>query len=155
MFADDWHSLPGHSREKYQLYLCSPEWGALRRAAAMRANGWCERCHMRQGAVSHHRTCVRRYFERLDDLAWICDDCHNFIHGRLACDPRLSQPRRFQWRPSSRHNRGGFSPYLIRRAEFRAIRQNAVLWMLATGGIVTWLWPDFPRWFLAMLAAAQ
>jgi hypothetical protein len=38
----DWKLLPD-GREKYQAYLCSPEWGGRRAAVERRSGGMCER----------------------------------------------------------------------------------------------------------------
>jgi hypothetical protein len=102
---------------------------------------------------------------------WICAACHEFVSGKRAEDPALhpvAEPapairydsfRLHEWRPPrrpwfSRRRYGAYSPLLVRRAEARAISQTAVLWMFVADGVLTWLWPDFPRWLLSILEAA-
>lgn len=85
--ATDWKEIEGHSKEKYQLYLCSREWSVLREAVRKRADGICERCHKNPMHSCHHLTYARVYRERLDDLQAICDGCHAFTHGKIDTDP--------------------------------------------------------------------
>src|SRR5262245_8214677 len=81
----DWQSLTG--TEKYQAYLASREWGLLREAVHQRAHGTCERCYKGKGNAVHHLTYARIYCERLEDLALLCDGCHDYTHGRSHKDP--------------------------------------------------------------------
>lgn len=69
-------------REKYEAYLCSPEWGRLRAAVHERAGGVCERCYIAPIYAVHHLTYIRKYNERLEDLQGVCFECHEFIHGK-------------------------------------------------------------------------
>jgi len=73
--------------EKYQEYLCSREWGLKREAVIERSNGVCERCKRNPGAAVHHKTYARIYKEPLTDLIYLCDECHDFVHGREHVDP--------------------------------------------------------------------
>lgn len=73
-------------REKYAAYLCSPEWGQLRRRVIFR-DSICKRCRVNPSAHAHHLTYARKYHEDLADLQGVCEDCHAFIHGRSAVDP--------------------------------------------------------------------
>lgn len=75
-----------NERERYQRYLCSPEWWAKRNAVMERARGLCERCG-REAEQVHHLTYARKYDERLDDLLAICGRCHNAIHNPVASTP--------------------------------------------------------------------
>lgn len=72
--------------EKYQAYLCSREWGLRREAVIARSGGICERCKLNAGTAVHHKTYKRIYNEPLSDLIHLCDDCHDYIHGRGHVD---------------------------------------------------------------------
>ena len=78
-------------KQKYAAYLCSEEWGRLRRAVHERAGGRCERCFALGIDSVHHLTYIRRYRESLDDLQAVCQACHEFIHGRSPIDPARCQ----------------------------------------------------------------
>lgn len=80
--SKDWKEIEGDSKEKYALYLCSPEWGRLRSIVADRSGGWCERCHLYPVEATHHLTYARKYAEHPEDLEGICDRCHKFTHGK-------------------------------------------------------------------------
>lgn len=73
-------------KERYQEYLCSPEWGQRKEAVHERARGRCERCLHPDGYAVHHKTYIRKYHEPLTDLMLVCDECHQFIHGRSRVD---------------------------------------------------------------------
>lgn len=83
----DWKAIPGHSEEKYRLYLCSPEWGAKRSAIRRRSGGTCERCKRNPAVECHHMTYSRRYREPLTDLMDLCRGCHQFSHTGVGEDP--------------------------------------------------------------------
>ncbi len=75
----DWKELPD-GKEKYQAYLCSPEWWAIRKRVIARADGVCENCGIGKVAHVHHLTYARKYNERLSDLLGVCIECHSGIH---------------------------------------------------------------------------
>jgi 5-methylcytosine-specific restriction endonuclease McrA len=68
-------------QERYQKYLCSPEWWAKRNAVLRRARSTCERCKASKAVHVHHLTYIRKYRERLDDLIAVCESCHDAIHN--------------------------------------------------------------------------
>lgn len=72
-------------RERYQRYLCSPEWNAKRNAVIERACGRCEKCG-RTARHVHHLTYIRKYNERLEDLQALCEACHEVIHKPKQMD---------------------------------------------------------------------
>jgi hypothetical protein len=82
----DWRQITDE-REKYAAYLCSAEWGQLRREVRERCLGVCERCRTLPQAHTHHQTYIRKYAEHIDDLQGVCQPCHDFIHGRSGLDP--------------------------------------------------------------------
>lgn len=67
----------------YDLYLESDHWKALRAKAIAHYGDTCVLCD-KQPVQVHHRTYVRRGFERLTDLIVLCDDCHSRYHGKTA-----------------------------------------------------------------------
>jgi hypothetical protein len=77
----DWRLLPP-GPEKYQAYLASSEWGALKTAVEYRSKLRCERCRARRGTSVHHMTYARIYRELPEDLIHLCQWCHAEIHGR-------------------------------------------------------------------------
>ena len=76
----DW-KLCTDDREKYQAYLCSEEWWALRRRVMERAKDTCERCKQKAADNVHHLTYIRKYQEELCDLLAVCTSCHDRIHA--------------------------------------------------------------------------
>lgn len=91
----DWRNI-ADEKEKYQAYLCSPEWGRLRAAVHERAGGVCERCKIWPIDAVHHVTYARKFREELEDLAGECKWCHEFTHGKgkwdpAACDKNISR----------------------------------------------------------------
>lgn len=77
-----WRDIPDRERdEKYNAYLCSREWGILKQKVRKRAAGMCEFCHVRAMDAVHHLTYIRKFNERLDDLAAICNECHEHQHA--------------------------------------------------------------------------
>lgn len=82
----DWRAIQD-DREKYNAYLCSREWAERREAVRVRAKGKCERCKVLPMAAVHHLTYARKYEEQLDDLQAICNQCHEFTHGKDWFDP--------------------------------------------------------------------
>lgn len=87
---DLWRTMPD-GPEKYQAYLCSPEWGKLRSIVAERSDGICERCKSNPATAVHHLTYIRKYAELPEDLLHVCQGCHDFTHGKSKLDPK---PRR-------------------------------------------------------------
>lgn len=69
------------------------EWKKSRDECKRRANGLCER-HKRKGKYvkgnnAHHKTCLTdenkhdwNIAYNVDNLEWLCDDCHNDEHDR-------------------------------------------------------------------------
>ena len=71
---------------EYSLYLTSLEWYSLRRRVLERAGSLCEGCRLRPPAHVYHLTYVRVGQEMLFDLAAVCLECHESIHGRPVGD---------------------------------------------------------------------
>lgn len=72
----------------YDQYLRSPWWRA-RRAAVIRHRGEkCERCDCRHGLQLHHRTYVRLFRERPQDVELLCEPCHLRTHGLDFVPPK-------------------------------------------------------------------
>lgn len=88
--SESWRSIED-PKERYAAYLCSPEWGNLRRQVKDRCNGICERCCSNPLHSVHHLTYIRKYRELLEDLQGVCFGCHEFIHGHSTIDPARCQ----------------------------------------------------------------
>ena len=86
----DWRGITDE-RERYAAYLCSAEWGKLRRLVTERCGKRCERCHVAPFHAVHHLTYIRKYRELPEDLQGVCRGCHDFIHGHSAIDPTRCQ----------------------------------------------------------------
>ena len=87
---DAWKSMPD-GPEKYQAYLCSPDWGKIRAIVTERSGGVCERCRCNPAAACHHVTYIRKFAELPEDILHLCRGCHDFTHGKSKLDPK---PRR-------------------------------------------------------------
>lgn len=113
----DWRSIKD-DREKYAAYLCSREWSVLKAAVHERARGRCERCEINQIDAVHHLTYARKYREDLDDLQAICNQCHEFVHGKSDFDPKLvhaTSVREWCWCKYSEEDREWLSRSFWRR----------------------------------------
>jgi hypothetical protein len=75
------------NQETRQAHYCSREWGLKKEAVHKRSNGVCERCKKNKGQAVHHKTYIRLYNERLEDLIHLCNGCHDFEHGKSNIDP--------------------------------------------------------------------
>ena len=84
----DWRRIKD-DKEKYAAYLCSREWSEKKEAVRRRSDGKCERCRRNPLDAVHHLTYIRKYSERLSDLQAICNQCHEFTHGKSDYDPRV------------------------------------------------------------------
>lgn len=77
------------NQEARQAYYCSREWGLKKEAVHKRSSGTCERCRKNKGQAVHHKTYIRLYNERLEDLIHLCNGCHDFEHGKSDVDPKI------------------------------------------------------------------
>lgn len=87
--------------EKYSAYLCSREWGLLRKSVNERSGGVCERCFWQPAYAVHHKTYKRKYHEHLSDLVHLCEACHDYTHGHGSIDP-VQQSNEFDARTWSK-----------------------------------------------------
>lgn len=70
------------SRMKYEDYLRTPEWTAIRDASLARDGYRCRGCDSPQALEVHHRKYVRP-FERgseIEELVTLCHPCHRAVH---------------------------------------------------------------------------
>jgi 5-methylcytosine-specific restriction endonuclease McrA len=67
---------------RYSQYLKSPEWKEKRQRLYRDRKGRCEDCGKKLGSGfhAHHKTYERVGNESLDDLALLCDTCHQKRH---------------------------------------------------------------------------
>lgn len=70
-----------HGKE-YEEYLKSPEWQYKRLQKARQAKYTCEICGkvVKKGFHIHHKTYEHFKNEPLEDLAFLCEDCHMDLH---------------------------------------------------------------------------
>mgnify|MGYP003630563997 CR=1 FL=1 len=76
----------------YHDFLRSKEWqlkrSEVKERAAKTCDGGCERCgHRSPAMVVHHLTYQFGWLCDARWLAYLCSDCHDFIHGRSYYDP--------------------------------------------------------------------
>jgi hypothetical protein len=88
---NNWANMP-EGKSKYQAYLASREWVAIKQQVHTRSGGICERCRHNPGESVHHLTYERKYREHIDDLRHVCTPCHEFEHGIRNRDPILDVP---------------------------------------------------------------
>lgn len=75
-----------HRSSKYQEYLASREWSIRRNDVHRRADNKCERCFRRPIAAVHHLTYENIYKEPVEDLRALCNECHDWLHGKMDHD---------------------------------------------------------------------
>ena len=64
--------------KKYQQYLKSPQWRAIREQVISVHNGKCQLCGSRKRLVVHHTKYPEVLGEEsLETLQCLCEDCHN------------------------------------------------------------------------------
>lgn len=83
-----WEENPkGPSQIQYDEYLDSTKWRTKRTHIRRRARGWCERCGWQRRVDVHHLTYERLGQELPGDLIAVCEECHQFLHGKSSYDP--------------------------------------------------------------------
>lgn len=76
---------------RYQKYIQSEEWQAVRKRILKRANGRCEKCKLVAPKHVHHKTYARLGAERDSDLIALCVACHLAEHpDKVEFSPRPS-----------------------------------------------------------------
>jgi 5-methylcytosine-specific restriction endonuclease McrA len=105
--------------ERYQQYLKSPEWRALRDQVLARDKYRCFECGARCALEVHHTTYKRIFQEHLDDLISLCPACHDDEHKPRKVQPKVKV---LPYRPPAGPSRGSKKPKpeystLPRRAE--------------------------------------
>lgn len=68
-------------RQEHSEYLRGEEWRFKRSLVMKRANWICEGCGFNRATQVHHLTYDHHGNEFLWELAAVCDDCHNRVHG--------------------------------------------------------------------------
>ena len=79
------------SASEKKQYLASPKWKALRKQRKRLANNACEYCGSTDSHKYnlHHITYTNLGEDTLDDVRYLCSDCHNQLHenaGKLYGD---------------------------------------------------------------------
>ena len=84
----------------YNTYINSLEWRGKRTEVAERAKYKCHRCGKKiySGYHIHHKTYARFGNEDLDDLMFLCEDCHIKLHrekdkvmGKIKPQPKTKK----------------------------------------------------------------
>jgi len=72
------YSIDAFSYKRYKEYLQSSEWKEKRLKVIERARGCCEECGADVGSHGevHHEDYESLYKEAIDDLTYLCADCH-------------------------------------------------------------------------------
>lgn len=70
------------TKSERSAYYASREWAIRREAVRRRSCGWCEHCHSAKMTSVHHMTYENFMNERIDELAAVCDECHEFLSGK-------------------------------------------------------------------------
>lgn len=70
---------------KYEAYLKSAQWLALRRAVFDRDKGICQACLSGKATEVHHLNYDHVFNEPLFDLVSVCEDCHAKITHLDRC----------------------------------------------------------------------
>ena len=68
--------------EIYNEYLMSDEWAEKRALALMQCKGICVGCGVKPATQVHHFSYNNVGDEFLFELAGVCDECHERIHGK-------------------------------------------------------------------------
>lgn len=71
----------GKDRSRYDAYLRSEAWQAMRRRAFKFYGRRCARCPSTGKLHVHHKTYARFGSERLEDVEVLCEPCHMLEHG--------------------------------------------------------------------------
>jgi hypothetical protein len=69
-------------RRRYDAYMNSPEWRAIRGLVLERAGGMCEGCGIRRAVQVHHLTYEHLGDEFLWELRAVCVRCHERVHDK-------------------------------------------------------------------------
>jgi len=109
--SKNWKSATD-DKEKYQLYLSSREWCALREKVRERAGDRCERCEILPMDACHHLSYANKYNEKMEDLQAICTSCHEFTHGKSDFDP-LANGDFIHWLSCNLGPKGWLAPGLV------------------------------------------
>lgn len=67
-------------RSKYEAYLLSPAWHALRIKVLRRDNYLCQACYEARATDVHHKTYEHLFNEPMFDLESVCRPCHERLH---------------------------------------------------------------------------
>lgn len=84
------------TKAEYAEYLRSPHWRQFRKSAEKHLPKVCP-CGARRGLHLHHMTYERLGRERLEDVAWLCGDCHHALHREDPKGGLFDESRRVPW----------------------------------------------------------
>jgi len=72
---------------RYNIYLLSQKWKALRREALTRDGYICQYCKETEATEVHHLSYNNLENESLDELISYCGDCHKKVHDKVKTVP--------------------------------------------------------------------
>lgn len=74
---------PGIRNLRYQDYLQTEYWQAVRELKLRNSSGRCEYCGSTENIRIHHESYTHKYceYDHLDELSVVCDSCHKGVHG--------------------------------------------------------------------------
>lgn len=78
-----WQADREEWQERYNEYLMSPEWRALRAKVIDRDGGVCRGCLSAKADVVHHLTYAHVFDELAFELISLCHDCHVKAHAAV------------------------------------------------------------------------
>ena len=78
------HSRMSNWWRKYNAYLVSAKWSAVRLRLFAQRGAFCEQCRASANLEIHHLTYDREFHERDTDLRILCRTCHETAHVALA-----------------------------------------------------------------------
>lgn len=69
-------------KQRYYEYLKSQAWRDKRKSAIIFYGGTCSLCPKKHNLHVHHKTYIRLFKERMEDLIVLCEDCHYLFHKK-------------------------------------------------------------------------
>lgn len=67
----------------YDVYLNTPHWGRVKKAAYGRYGHTCFNCESKRRIHVHHLNYSRRGHENMEDLMLLCEECHQLVHETI------------------------------------------------------------------------
>jgi len=88
--------LTGEVAYGYQEYLQTKHWNRKKYALSRRTPRKCLYCSSRTNLEVHHLTYIRIGNERMEDLCFLCDDCHEKAHSNPVILKEIEKRKEIQ-----------------------------------------------------------